>query len=142
MLDPTVHTEPGSDEASLISLDDEDLNHFHIPSFTASFPNLIYSKLAKWIADEDIKDKLKLKRKPTDEKPSMEDARIAKQRCMNGQKMVPWVVGVPWQATFPQNLFDTKLCIAVPLPFFLNKNLNILNVKASTLSNLQRHLLV
>jgi hypothetical protein len=132
--DPTVHTEPGSDEASLISLDDVDLNRFHVPSFAASFPSLIYSKLAKWIADEEIKEKLKLKRKPADElKISAEDARIAKRRCMNGQKMVPWVVGVPWQATFPQNLFDTELCIAVPLPFFLNKNLNILNVEASTL---------
>ena len=132
-FDPTDHTESGSEEASLISLDDVDLNRFRVPSFVASFPNLIYSKLAKWIADEDIKDKLKLKRKPADKKLSAEDARIAKQRCMNGQKMAPWVVGVPWQATFPQNLFDTELCIAVPLPFFLNKNLNILNAEASTL---------
>jgi len=132
-FDPVVHTQPGSDEASLISLDDADLNRFHVPSFMASFPNLIYSKLAKWIADEEIKEK-KLKRKLTDNpKPSAEEARIAKRRCMNGQKMVPWVVGVPWQATFPQILFDTELCIAVPLPFFLNKNLNILNVEASTL---------
>ena len=132
-FDPTVHTEPGSDEASLISLDDADLNRFRVPSFAASFPNLIYSKLAKWIADEEIKEK-KLKRKPTDDtKLSAEEARIAKRRCMNGQKMAPWVVGVPWQATFPQILFDTELCIAVPLPFFLNKNLNILNVEASTL---------
>ena len=84
--DPTVHTESGSEEASLISLDDVDLNRFRVPSFVASFPNLIYSKLAKWIADEDIKDKLKLKRKPADEKLSAEDARIAKRRCMNGQK--------------------------------------------------------
>jgi hypothetical protein len=132
--DPTVHTEPGSDEASLVSLDDADLNRFRIPSFVASFPNLIYAKLAKWIADEEIKDKQKSKRKTADDvKLSAEEARIAKRRCMNGQKMVPWVVGTPWQATFPQSLFDTELCIAVPLPFFLNKNLNILNVEASTL---------
>jgi len=132
--DPTAHPKPGSEEASLISLDDINLNRFHVPFFAASFPNLIYSKLAKWIADEDIKDKLKLKRKPADEvKLSAEDVRIAKRHCMNRQKMVPWVVGVPWQATFPQNLFDTEICITVPLPFFLNKNLNILNIEASTL---------
>ena len=132
--DPTVHSEPGSDEASLVSLDEADLNRFRIPSFAASFPNLIYAKLAKWIADEEIKDKQKLKRKTNDDaKPSAEEAKIAKRRCMNGRKMVPWVVGVPWQATFAQSLFDTELCIAVPLPFFLNKNLNILNVEASTL---------
>jgi len=124
----------GSDDASLISLNDTDLNCFRIPSFAASFPNLIYTKLAKRIADEEIKEKLKVKWKTTDDvKLSAEEARIAKRHCMNGQKMVPWVVGVPWQATFPQSLFDTELCIAVPLPFFLNKNLNILDVEASTL---------
>jgi len=63
-FDPTVHTEPSSDEASLISLDDADLNHFCVPSFVPSFSNLIYSTLAKWITDEEIKEK-KLKRKPT-----------------------------------------------------------------------------
>ena len=67
MSNPTVHTQPGSDKASLISLDNTDLNRFCIPSFMTSFPNLIYSKLAKWIADEEIKEKLKLKRKPTDD---------------------------------------------------------------------------
>ena len=115
----------------MVSLDEADLNCFRIPSFVASFPNLIYAKLAKWIADEEIKDKQKLKRKTNNNvKPSTEDAKIAKQHCMNSWKMVPWVVGVPWQATFAQSLFDTKLCIAVPLPFFLNKNLNVLNVEA------------
>ncbi|EDR14476.1 uncharacterized protein LACBIDRAFT_321570 [Laccaria bicolor S238N-H82] len=57
LFDPTAHTVPGSDEASLVSLDDADLNRFRIPSFAASFPNLIYAKLAKWIADEEIKEK-------------------------------------------------------------------------------------
>lgn len=47
--------------------------------------------------------------------------------------MIPWVIGVPWQATFLQSLFDTELCITVPLLSF-SKSLNILNVKASTLS--------
>jgi len=139
--DPAVHTEPGSNNGSLISLDNVDLNRFHIPSFAVSFPNLIYSNLAKWIADEEIKEKLKLKRKTNDDiKLSAEDTRIVKQCCMNGQKMVPWVVEVPWQATFPQSLFNTKLCIAVPLPFFLNKNLNILNVEVSTLLMMKTNL--
>jgi hypothetical protein len=107
---PTVYTEPGSDEASLISLDCADLNCFCKPSFAASFPNLIYSKLAKWIADEEIKEKLKLKLKPANKlKISTEDAQITKRHCMDGQKMIPWVVGVPWQAKFPQSLFNTKL---------------------------------
>ena len=79
-----------------------------------------------------------MKRKGNDDvKLSAEDARITKQCCMNRQKMIPWVVGVPWQATFPQSIFNTKLCISIPLPFFLNKNLNILIVEASTLSTMK-----
>ena len=38
---------------------------------------------------------------------------------------------------FPQNLFNTEICITVPLPFFLNKNLNILNVEASTIPTMK-----
>ncbi|KAF8969058.1 hypothetical protein BDZ97DRAFT_1654333 [Flammula alnicola] len=52
---------------------------------------------------------------------------------MNGRKMVPWIVGEPWQASFPQSLFDTEGCVMVLLSFFLNENLQILNVEASML---------
>jgi len=122
-FDPVVHTQPGSNEASLISLDKANLNRFRVPSFMASFPNLIYSKLAKWIADEEIKEK-KLKRKPTDDpKPSAEEARIAKWCCMNGQKMVPWVIGVPWQATFPL-VFGIPVQSGFLMPQGLNHNRN------------------
>jgi hypothetical protein len=135
-LDKDAHPDPGSDAASLVTLDPEDRDRFKVPSFASSFRDYIYSSLAKWIADEDVKDKedLKLKRKATDEpKLTAEEARIAKRRCMNGKNLVPWIVGVPWQTKFPQSLFDTEGCVAVPLPFFLNENLEIINVEAATL---------
>ncbi|KAF8815053.1 hypothetical protein BYT27DRAFT_7080989 [Phlegmacium glaucopus] len=135
-----AYPEPGSDAASLITLDPEDRDRFKIPSFALSFRDYIYSSLAKWIADEDTKEKedQKLKRKTTDEpKMTAEEARIAKRRCMNGKKLIPWVVGVPWQAKFPQSLFDTEGCVAIPLPFFLNENLQILNAEAATLPTIK-----
>src|SRR6266567_8404712 len=75
--DKVKYLDPGSDAASLITLDPEDHDHFKVPSFALSFCNYIYSSLAKWIADEEIKDKedLKLKRKADDEpKLSLEEA--------------------------------------------------------------------
>jgi hypothetical protein len=139
-LDSVAYPDPGSDAASLITLDPEDRNRFKVPSFAASFCDYIYSSLAKWIADEDIKDKEELNtKKRASEGPKLtgEEARIAKRRCMNGQNLVKWIVGVPWQAKFPQSLFDTEGCVAVPLPFFLNENLQILNVEAATLPSIK-----
>ncbi|KAF8958810.1 hypothetical protein BDZ97DRAFT_1840797, partial [Flammula alnicola] len=136
MNNSVAFPDTGSNAASLVTLEPEDLDRFKVPSFAPSFRDYIYSSLAKWLADEEIKEKedLKLKRKTSDDpKPSAEEARIAKRRCMNGKKMVPWIVGVPWQAKFPQSLFDTEGCVAVPLSFFLNENLQILNTEASTL---------
>src|SRR6266567_4186978 len=138
--DKVKYPDPGSDVASLITLDSEDRDRFRVPSFALFFRDYIYSSLAKWITDEEIKDKedFKLKRKAGDElKLSPEEAQIAKRRCMDGKKLVPWVVGVPWQAKFPQSLFDMEGCVAVPLPFFLNENLQILNVKAATLPTIK-----
>ncbi|KAF8965656.1 hypothetical protein BDZ97DRAFT_1638838, partial [Flammula alnicola] len=79
-MDPAAHPDAGSEAASLISLDPEDLNRFKIPSFAASFHDHIYASLAKWIADEDIKDResSNLKRKGGDDKPSVEEARLLK----------------------------------------------------------------
>ncbi|KAF8797729.1 hypothetical protein BYT27DRAFT_7228870 [Phlegmacium glaucopus] len=117
-------TLPGSDAVSLITLDPEDWDRFKVPSFALSFCDYIYSSLAKWIADIRDKEDQKLKRKTTD-KPKMmaEEAQIAKR----------WEETLLWQEKFPQSLFDTEGCIAVPLPFFLNENLQILNAEAATL---------
>ncbi|KAF8813112.1 hypothetical protein BYT27DRAFT_7220601 [Phlegmacium glaucopus] len=138
MLDNVAFLDPGSDAASLITLNPEDRDQFRVPSFALSFWDYIYSSLAKWIADEDIKDKEDIKSKQnTNDKPKLtaEEAHIAKRQCMNGKNLVPWIMGVPWQARFLQSLFDTKGCIAglSPNTFFLNNNLQILNAEAATL---------
>ncbi|KAF8799741.1 hypothetical protein BYT27DRAFT_7315931 [Phlegmacium glaucopus] len=93
-----------------------DPDHFQVPTFTSFFHEYIYCSLVKWIVDEDVKEKedIKLKRKTTDE-PKLTQAR------------------------FPQSLFDTEGCVAVPLPFFLNENLQILNAKATTLPTVKKN---
>jgi hypothetical protein len=135
-LDKDKYPDPGSDATSLVTIDPADRDRLKSPSYALAFGNLIYESLAKWITDEDIN--AKLKRKAGDEpKLTPEEARITKRCCIDGQKLAPWVVGVPWQARFPQSLFDTEGCVAVPLPFFLNENLQILNIEAATLPTIK-----
>ncbi|EDR12190.1 uncharacterized protein LACBIDRAFT_311309 [Laccaria bicolor S238N-H82] len=52
---------------------------------------------------------------------------------MDGSNHVERVVGEPIPIEFPQSLYDTELCVAVPLPFFLTQNLWFLVDEASTL---------
>jgi hypothetical protein len=143
-MDPVKFPEAGSEAASLISIDPEDHVRLKVPSFLASVRDYVYPSLAKWIADEEIIDRevaaatVSLKRKAGDDKPPLAaDAALARRRCMDGSKMVPWVVGVPWTPRFPQSLFDTEDCVAVPLPFFLNKNLRLIISEASTLPTIK-----
>ncbi|KAF8816745.1 hypothetical protein BYT27DRAFT_7220465 [Phlegmacium glaucopus] len=120
-LDNVAFLDPGSDAASLITLDPEDRDRFRVPSFALSFRDYIYSSLAKWIVDEDIKDKedIKSKRKTNDEPK------------LTAEEALPWIVG---------SLFDTEGCVAIPLPLFLNDNLQILNAEAATLPTVKTNL--
>lgn len=52
---------------------------------------------------------------------------------MDGSNHVERVVGEPIPIEFPQSLYDTEICVAVPLPFFLTRNLWSLVDEASTL---------
>ncbi|KAF8197406.1 hypothetical protein BJ912DRAFT_875146, partial [Pholiota molesta] len=139
-IDPVVHPEAGSETASLITIDPEDQARLKVPSFFNSVRDYIYPSLAKWIADEEILDReaaaaaASLKRKAGDEKSlPAADAAVMKRRCMDGSRMIRYVVGVPWTPKFPQSLFDTEDCVALPLSFFLNKNLRLIISEASTL---------
>ena len=56
---------------------------------------------------------------------------------MDGSNLVEKVARVYSPLEFAQSLFDMELHISVPLPFFLNKNLQILIDEASTLPTLK-----
>jgi hypothetical protein len=130
-LDPVAHPQPGSEVASLITIDPEDLARLRVPSFFASVRDFIYNSLARHLADEDLREKEEKKRKEDVTLP--EDARVSKRRCMDGSNHVVRVVGEPIPIEFPQSLYNTEICVAVPLPFFLTRNLRSLVDEASTL---------
>ena len=56
-LDPAVHPEPGSEVASLITIDPEDLARLRVPSFFTSVREFIYNSLARHLADEELREK-------------------------------------------------------------------------------------
>ena len=56
-LDPTAHSQPGSEVASLITIDPEDLARLRVPSFFASVRDFIYNSLARHLANEELKEK-------------------------------------------------------------------------------------
>jgi len=130
-LDPAGHPQLGSEVASLITVDPEDLAQLRVPSFFASVREHIYNSLARHLMDDKLKEKEEKKRK--DDDIPQEDLRLSKRRCMDGTNQVERVVGEPIPIEFPQSLYDTEICVAVPLPFFLTWNLRTLVDEASTL---------
>ncbi|KAF8811593.1 hypothetical protein BYT27DRAFT_7049843, partial [Phlegmacium glaucopus] len=139
--DPVSNPHPGSETASLITIELENLNRLKVPSFYSSFREWIYPSLANFLADEELKDKEdKLKRKVASESADIrttEEILRAKRRCMDGSNQVERIIGAFTPLEFAQSLFDTELHVAVPLPFFLNKNLQILVDEASTLPTIK-----
>ncbi|KAF8165998.1 hypothetical protein B0H34DRAFT_634299, partial [Crassisporium funariophilum] len=132
-VDPVTYPVAGSETASLITIDSEDLNRLKVPSFFLTVCDYIYSSLAKWIADEEIE---KSKRK-SDNKPTAEELCASKRQCMDGSVQVKKLLGTAAPIQFPQSLFDTEGCVSVPLPFFLNKNLRIMIDEAATLPTMK-----
>ena len=75
-LDPVTHPQPGSEVASLITIDPEDLAWLRVPSFFASVQDHIYNSLAKHLTNEELKEKEEKKRKDND--VLAEDVRVSK----------------------------------------------------------------
>jgi len=59
--DPEAHPEPRSETASLITIDPKDLNRLKVPAIVATFREWIYPSLSVFLADEDVKEKVKRK---------------------------------------------------------------------------------
>jgi len=92
-LDPVGHPQPGSEVASLITIDPEDLARLRIPSFFASVRDHIYNSLARHLADDELKEREEKKRK--DDDISADDVRLSKRRCMDGTNHVERVCLFP-----------------------------------------------
>ena len=130
-LDPALHPQPGSEVALLITINPKDLTWLRVPSFFASVCDHIYNSLARRLTDDELKEKEERKQK--DDDTPADDLRLFKRRCMDGTNHVERVVGEPIPIEFSWSLYDTEICVAVPLPFFLTQNLQTLIDEASTL---------
>jgi len=81
--DPEAHPEPRSETVSLITIDPKDLNRLKIPAIVATFREWIYPSLSVFLADEDVKEKVKRKSPPVlvlvapDDKQMPEKARVS-----------------------------------------------------------------
>jgi len=126
--------DPGSEQALLITIETADKQRLKLPFFSVIFQSVIPSYLARWLADEELKEQSEKDKRKRDNTPrTHEDASITKRQCMDGSSHTARVIGQTPTIKFPQTLFNTKLCVAVLLPFFLNKNLCIITDEAATL---------
>ena len=67
-MDPVKYLDPGSGQASLITIETADKQRLKLPSFSTILQSVIPSYLAKWLADEELKEqseKDKIKRDDT-----------------------------------------------------------------------------
>jgi len=71
--------------------------------------------LARCLTNDELKEK--------EEKKWKDDDISADDVSMDGTNCVERVVGEPIPIEFCQSLYDTEICVAVPLPFFLTQNL-------------------
>jgi len=127
--DPDNHPEPGSETASLFSLDDGDLEKLKRPSFAALFKDVMPTYIANWLFEHHPLDVTDLKRNPDND----EDSRIAKRRCMDGDHLQPRATDVSTDLQFTQLLYETADCGMVPLPLFLNHALSYISINGANL---------
>jgi len=135
-LDPVANPDPGSEAASMITLSSEEECSLSIPSVMSNVASVMPLYLLQWLGLKDTQDKEKRRRddpQSLTDSLSLMDARIAKRRCMDGNKLVPRSASNSAEIVFPQILFDTELEVAVPLSFFTHSNLRYVIDNSSTL---------
>ena len=128
-MDPVNHPEPGSETASLFSLDDGDLDKLKRPSFAGLFKDVMPTYIANWLCEHVLPDATGSKCDSDD----TEDLRIAKRRCMDGDSLKPRAVDISADLQFTQLLYETADCGMVPLPLFLNDTLSYISINSANL---------
>ena len=137
--DPATFPDDGSEQASIFTLDPEDVRKLKVSSFAALFHSVMPSFIANFLAEEKIaEDDLKvLDKRGRDDNMSPEDMRLAKRRCMDGSGQVDRILDIPAEIQFSQIMFDTENCTQLPLPLFLNSSLRHIVDEHATLPTLK-----
>ena len=120
--DPATFPDDGSEQASIFTLDPEDVRKLKVSSFAALFHSVMPSFIANFLAEEKIaEDDLKvLDKRGRDDNMSPEDMRLAKRRCMDGSGQVDRILDIPAEIQFSQIMFDTENCTQLPLPLLFD----------------------
>ncbi|KAK0491320.1 hypothetical protein IW261DRAFT_1556466 [Armillaria novae-zelandiae] len=117
---PAQNPDPGSELVSLISIDNDDIQALRTPTFASKFPSIPMAMQ-------------KLIRDVGDAKLTSEEAYEAKRRCKDMAAEPPHILGEQQDVVFAEILYNTDDTLLVPLPFFLNVNLQWLIDESSTL---------
>ncbi|KAK0491738.1 hypothetical protein EDD18DRAFT_1012679, partial [Armillaria luteobubalina] len=133
MDNPVVYPDPGSDAASFITIEDEDIQALRTPSFAEKFTE-IPMFIQRILAAFEAKDSDAKKRDASDAKLPSDAAREAKRRCRDISAARPYVPGEKHNVEFADILYDTDDAYFIPLTFFLNRNLQYLIGEVSSLS--------
>ncbi|PPQ93945.1 hypothetical protein CVT25_015825 [Psilocybe cyanescens] len=124
-LDPVAHPDPGSPQASVISLMEEDESQLRVPAIVQKLMDCLPNYIIAWLAAEDAqaKDNKRKHDKALKDPLSAAEDKIAKRHCMQGSLLSAWDPLALASFSFPQILFDTENLVGLPLPFFTQKNL-------------------
>ncbi|KAK0183833.1 hypothetical protein F5146DRAFT_939629 [Armillaria mellea] len=122
--DPAQNPDPGSESASLISIDEDDIQALCTPTFALKFPNIpmVIQKIIAWLETKE-KDAVTKKRDAADAKLTAEQAYKVKHHCKDTAAEHPHIPSEQHDIKFTEILYDTDNALLIPLPFFLNVNL-------------------
>ena len=103
-MDPVNHPEPGSETASLFSLDDEDLKKLKHPSFATLSRDVMPSYIANWLFKDHSPGITDLKCDSGD----AEDSCILKHHCMDGDNLQLHAMDISTDLQFTQLLYEME----------------------------------
>ncbi|KAJ3497788.1 hypothetical protein NLJ89_g10302 [Agrocybe chaxingu] len=117
LQDPVAHPDAGSETASLITIDSEDIEKLRLPSFRDQFRDVMPERTANDLAILELADKVKRKREES------EGGKESKRRCVDGSIIKPRSVDQPAPIIFIDMLFVSAKKVSIPLLWFTNKSL-------------------
>jgi hypothetical protein len=143
-MDPVVHPETGSDNASFVTIDESDLKDLKDPSVLTRFSNFIPDYLLLRITREARSEKEEREKRKLDEStsPASNSSLDVKRRRMDGSKAADRIIGSQRDIEFSDILFETNAHVPIPLPFFRNGNLRYIIDQAATLPTTKSNPLV
>src|ERR1700678_1130442 len=140
MQDPLAHPEPGSETASLLTIDEEDINDLKDQTMFAKFLSVLSNSLIQRITRENRHEKEEReKRKRDDNSKTHTDkslGREVKHRCMDGDKAAERIIGSQNSIEFSEIMYTTDNYAALPLTFF-RKNLRHIIDHGATLPTIK-----